>query len=97
MDIFAEIPAKLRKLLNALNNIMARSTEINEQGQFVFAMEEMIDERFSLFMNYVNGQLMLVDKLNSNFDVKSMYDVIDYNDTIGINLSSDYITYSTFS
>ena len=97
MDIFAEIPAKLRKLLNALNNIMTRSTEINEQGQFVFAMEEMIDERFSLFMNYVNGQLMLVDKINGNFDVKSMYNVTYYNDTIGINLSSDYITYSTFS
>lgn len=97
MDIFAEIPAKLRKLLNALNNIMTRSTEINEQGQFVFAMEEMIDERFSLFMNYANGQLMLVDKFNGNFDVKSMYNVTDYNDMIGINLSSDYITYSTFS
>lgn len=97
MDIFTEIPAKIRKLLNALINIMSRSTELDEQGQFVFAMEEMIDERFSLFMNYVNGQLMLVDKLNGNFDVKSMYDVTDYNDTIGINLSSDYITYSTFS
>jgi len=97
MDILAEIPAKLRKLLTALNSIMTRSTEINEQGQFVFAMEEMIDERFSLFMNYVNGQLMLVDKINGNFDVKSMYDVTYYNDTIGINLSSDYITYSTFS
>lgn len=97
MDIFAEIPAKLRKLHAALDNLMSRTKEINEQGQFVYAMEEMIDERFSLFMNYANGQLMLVDKLNGNFDVKSMYNVIAYNDMIGINLSSDYITYSTFS
>lgn len=97
MDMFTEIPAKLRKLLTALNNIMTRSIEINKQGQFVFAMEEMIDERFSLFMNYANGQLMLVDKLNGNFDVKSMYNVTDYNDTIGIQLGSDYITYSSFN
>jgi len=97
MDFFAEIPAKLRKLHAALDSIRSRTKELSEQGQFVYAMEEMIDERFSLFMNYVNGQLMLVDKINGNFDVKSMYNVIAYNDMIGINLSSDYITYSTFS
>lgn len=97
MDIFAEIPAKMRKLSAALDSIRSRTKEMHEQGQFVYAMEEMIDERFSLFMNYVNGQLMLVDKINGNFDVKSMYNVITGNDTIGINLSSDYITYSTFS
>ena len=97
MDIFAEIPAKLRKLYTALNSIRSRTKDINEQGQFVYAMEEMIDERFSLFMNYANGQLMLVDKINGNFDVKSMYNVMVCNDMIGINLSSDYVTYSTFS
>lgn len=43
------------------------------------------------------SKLSFDELLNGNFDVKSMYDVTDYNDTIGINLSSGYITYSTFS
>lgn len=97
MDMFAEIPAKLRKLCSALQTILAKSMELNSNGQFVFIMEEMIDERFSLFMNYTDGNLMLVDKINDNFDVKSIYDVSEYNDTIGTKLSLDYIVYSTFS
>ena len=97
MDMFAEIPAKLRKVCSALQTILAKSMELSINGQFVFVMEEMIDERFSLFMNYTDGKLMLVDKVNGNFDVKSIYDVTECNDTIGIQLSSDYIVYSSLA
>ena len=95
MDMFAGILVKLIKLVSALRSIVTKSTELTNNGQICFIMEEMIDERFSLFMNYTDGKLMLVDKRNGNFDVKSIYNVMEDIDTIGTQLSSDYIAYSS--
>lgn len=91
------ISVKLRLLNTALQTILAKTHELSSNGQFAFIMEEMIDERFSLFMNYTDGNLMLVDKSNGNFDIKSIYNVLGCIDTIGIKLSSDYIVYSSMA
>lgn len=97
MDMFENISVKLRLLNTALQTILAKTHELSSNGQLAFIMEEMIDERFSLFMNYTDGNLMLVDKSNGNFDIKSIYNVLGCIDTIGIKLSSDYIVYSSMA
>lgn len=97
MDI-AQLNRGIRTLLIAVawKKIEEKSEKLCKALQAPCIIEEMIDEQFSLLANYASGSLMLIDKTNDNYTIKSIASLSDdnYEESLA-NLWSTYISHST--
>lgn len=86
---------RIDKLTKAFETLKSKREDLDEHIQRCALIEEMIDERFSLFLNYMHGQCMLINKAHGNYDVIGTYDLTqsDYKPILR-KLLVDYIAYS---
>lgn len=99
MDI-AQLNRGIRTLLIAVawKKIEEKSEKLCKALQAPCIIEEMIDEQFSLLANYASGTLMLIDKTNDDYTIKSIASLLDdnYEESLA-NLFSTYVSYSSIA
>lgn len=94
--LFEEILVdRIDKLIATFETLKSKRESLDEHIQRCALIEEMIDEHFSLFLNYMHGQCMLINKSHGNYDVIGTYDLAqsNYKSTI-CKLLVDYVVYS---
>lgn len=94
--LFEEIVCdKIDKLCVAFEALRSKHETLDKHIQHHAIIEEMIDERFSLFLNYIDGKCMLIDRDHGDYDIIATYDLASSDVTPTINkLITDYVAYS---
>ena len=94
--LFEEILVdRIDKLIVTCETLKSKRENLDKQIQQCALIEEMIDKRFSLFLNYMNGRCMLIDRIHGNYDIIGTYNLAqsDYKSAIR-KLLVDYAAYS---
>jgi hypothetical protein len=74
--LFEEILVdRMDKLCVAFETLRSKHETLDKHIQHHAIIEEMIDERFSLFLNCIDGQFMLINRNHGDYDIIATYDL----------------------